>query len=87
MKKYSFPIIVTILISLCSISLTMSGAKESENYIVPGHHTNGTIITNDGNIWDCQTEMLNGAVHVVFNDNGTPDNIYDDIIIDLIKAK
>lgn len=76
-----------ILLLLCPFILIGCSARESANYVMPGHYySDGTVITDDGNIWDYQTEMHDGSVHVVFNDNGTADNIYDDIIIDLIKA-
>ena len=75
------------IIIICAIVLSGCSAKETTNYVVQGnYYADGTVITNDGNIWDYQTEMPNGNVHVVFNDNGTVDNIYDDIIVDLIKA-
>lgn len=76
-----------IIISLCATILSGCEAKEMRNYVVAGnYYADGTVITNDGNIWDYQTEMVDGPVHVVFNDNGTADNIYDDIIVDLIYA-
>lgn len=75
------------IILLCALILTGCSAKETANYVTAGYYTNGTVITDDGNIWDYQTEMRDGSVHVVFNDNGTADNIYDDAIIDLIQAK
>lgn len=82
MKKY------LILASICLLALTGCTAKETENYVVPGYYYDTcTVVTNDGNIWGYESEMSNGNVHVVFNDNGTADKIYDDIIIDLIKAK
>ena len=86
-KKYLFPIAIFGIILLASLFLvTNSPAKESTNYVTPGHYyENGTVITDDGNIWGYQTEMDDCSVHVIFNDNGTVDNIYDDIIIDLIK--
>jgi len=87
MKKYLFPIIISASISLSFLALTICAAMESKNYVVPGYYYgNSTVVTNDGNIWGYETEMPDGAVHVVFNDNGTT-NIYDDIIVDLIKAK
>ena len=75
-----------ILIFLC---LALTGcAKETKNYAMPGYYfDNGTVITDDGNMWGYQKEIHNCPVHVIFNDNGTADNIYDDIIIDLIEAK
>lgn len=78
---------ITFILFLCAIILSGCGAKETSNYVAQGnYYSDGTVITNDGNIWDYQTEMSNGNVHVVFNDNGTTNNIYDDIIVDLIKV-
>lgn len=76
-----------ILLLLCPFILIGCSARESTNYVASGYYADNTVITDDGNIWDYQTEMHDGSVHVVFNDNGTADNIYDDIIIDLIQAK
>ena len=40
------------------------------------------IITVDGNEWHYSTDTT-GCVKVIFNDNGTTDYIYDDIIVDI----
>ena len=40
------------------------------------------IITTDGNEWYYNTDTT-GCVKVIFNDNGTTDYIYDDIIVDI----
>ena len=87
MKKYVFPILISISISLSFLAIAICATTQSQNYVVPGYYYgNNTVVTNDGNIWGYETEMPDGAVHVVFNDNGT-ETIYDDIIIDLIKSK
>lgn len=60
-------------------------------YVAQGHYyTDGTVITTDGNIWDYQTDIISDkpsydhqAVNVGFDDNGTPDDITDDIILGL----
>lgn len=51
----------------------------------------GEVITDDGNIWGYTQEVIskkpsyhNEPVYVGFDDNGTADNIYDDIIIGLV---
>ena len=62
---------------------------ESQKYTAYGrYYTDGTIITNDGNIWGYSTDTISGRtptdampIWVAFNDNGTPDNIYDDIVL------
>lgn len=55
------------------------------------YYINGSVITHDGNIWDYQTETIsdepsydNEPVYVVFDNNGTETDIYDDIVIGLI---
>ncbi len=80
-----------ILLSLCSMLLT-GCAKGNGQYMKAGnYYLDGTVITCDGNIWDYQTETISNEpayddapVYVVFDDNGTETNIYDDIIIKLI---
>ena len=65
--------------------------KIHTQYATKGHYyADGTVITTDGNIWDYQTDIIsdkpsydNQAVNVGFDDNGTPDDITDDIILGL----
>lgn len=54
-----------------------------EHYVVDGLCLDdGTIITTDGNVWEYDTDIRGCAV-ITFSDNGTVDNIYDDIIISI----
>lgn len=63
-----------------------------EQYMTTGrYYINGNVITHDGNIWDYQTEIIsdepsydNEPVYVVFDNNGTETDIYDDAVIGLI---
>lgn len=55
------------------------------------YYTNGTVITNDGNEWGYSTDTVsdqtpydNMPVWIGFDDNGTPDDITDDIILGLV---
>lgn len=55
------------------------------------YYTNGTVITNDGNEWVYSTDIIsdqtptdNMPVWVGFDDNGTADDITDDIILGLV---
>jgi hypothetical protein len=55
------------------------------------YYTNGTVITNDGNEWSYSTDTVSDKtpydtmpVWIGFDDNGTPNNIYDDIILGLV---
>lgn len=60
--------------------------NKSELYTTCGrYYTDGTIVTADGNVWNYHTDAIcaNEAVEVVFDDNGTPDNIYDDVILEI----
>lgn len=48
--------------------------------------TDGTVITEDGNKWDYDTDTINGdgiAVVVRFDNNGTMIDITDDIILSI----
>lgn len=51
----------------------------------------GQVVTEDGNVWGYTQEIIsekpsyhNEPVLAAFDDNGTPNNIYDDIIIGLV---
>lgn len=55
------------------------------------YYTDGTVITNDGNEWAYSTDLISNQtptndmpVWVGFDDNGTPDDITDDIILGLV---
>lgn len=65
---------------------------ESTRYTAYGrYYTDGTVITNDGNEWAYSTDLISNQiptddmpVWVGFDDNGTPDDITDDIILGLV---
>ena len=65
---------------------------EYTQYIGYGrYYTNGTVVTNDGNEWTYTTDTISDKapydgmpVWVAFNDNGTPNEITDDIILGLV---
>ena len=55
------------------------------------YYTNGTVITDDGNIWSYSTDIISDKtptdampVWIGFDDNGTPADITDDIILGLV---
>ena len=55
------------------------------------YYTDGTVITNDGNEWAYSTDLISNQiptndmpVWVGFDDNGTPNEITDDIILGLV---
>lgn len=61
-------------------------------YIAAGwYYTDGEVITEDGNIWGYSQDIISEQpsyddepVLAVFDDAGTPDNIYDDEIVGLV---
>ena len=55
------------------------------------YYTDGTVITDDGNEWSYATDTIsdktptdNMPVWIGFDDNGTPTDITDDIILGLV---
>lgn len=62
------------------------------SYIVSGrYYTSGEVITSDGNIWGYSQDTIseresydNEPIFALFDDNGTPDNIYDDEIYGVV---
>ena len=62
---------------------------EPQTYTAYGrYYTDGTIITNDGHEWGYTTDTIsdrtptdNMPVWVAFEDNGTPDDITDDVVL------
>ena len=74
MKKL-IPIIITL------VTLT-SCASSHDTYTMRGRVADSDlIITDDGNAWGVTTDIAVGSsVVVTFDDNGTYDNIFDDII-------
>ena len=69
---------------------------QHETYVTRGRYyinseLTGEVVTDDGNIWGYNQTIIsqepayhNEPVYVCFDDNGTPDDIYDDMIIGLV---
>lgn len=85
-----------LIIALAALCLAGCSSKaEPKMYMVSGHYyTSGEVITDDGNIWGYSQDIIseepsydNEPVCVIFYDAGTPDNIYDDEIVGLVKGK
>lgn len=82
-------ILFALLLGGCT---TTSEPKVSTRYIAYGrYYTDNTVITNDGNEWGYGTDTIsNKAVYdgmpvwVGFDDNGTPADTTDDIILGLV---
>lgn len=86
------------IIALAGALLLLSGCTqkpanvEHTTYIAAGrYYTNGEVITNDGNIWGYDQDIISEQpsyddepIFALFDDNGTPDNIYDDEILGVV---
>lgn len=91
-----------LALALCSTILTGCASNRNEQvdssettskqYMTTGrYYTDGSVITDDGNIWDYRTDIIsekqsydNEPVYVCFDDNGTKNDIYDDVIIGVV---
>lgn len=62
-------------------------AVEHTRRVMQGrYYAYGEVITSDGNEWDyTDSERLDGdPVYAVLDDNGTPDEIHDDIVVGIV---
>lgn len=88
---------LTALILVMGAFLMTSGCStepktEPQRYTAYGrYYTDGTVITDDGNVWDYATDTISDQtptdampIWAGFDDNGTPDDITDDIILGLV---
>jgi len=65
---------------------------EHTTYITSGrYYTSGEVITEDGNVWGYSQDVIseresydNEPIFALFDDNGTPENIYDDEIYGVV---
>ena len=91
MKK----LLIIALAALCLSGCSPAVETEGEMYIVPGHYyTSGEVITFDGNVWGYSQDIIsdepsydNELVLALIYDAKTPDYIYDDEIVSLVKGK
>lgn len=90
MKKQ---LIATVLFCTALLSgCTKAEPQPHIRYTAYGrYYTNGTVITNDGNEWAYNTDTISNKtptnampIWIGFDDNGTPNNITDDIILGLV---
>ena len=92
MKKLFALILVMGAFLMTSCNNAETPEVESQQYTAYGrYYLDGTVITNDGNIWGYETDSISDKtpydtmpVWVGFDDNGTPDDIKDDIILGLV---
>ena len=65
---------------------------EHSTYMAQGrYYTFGEVITADGNVWEYSQDVIsemesydNQPIYALLDDNGTPENIYDDEIYGLV---
>ena len=86
-KLLSMALATTVALTV-GCTPTPTPKAESQTYTAYGrYYTDGTVITNDGNEWAYSTDTIPTdamPVWVGFDDNGTPDDIYDDIILGVV---
>lgn len=71
---------------------TKPAPRESQTYTTYGrYYTEGIVITNDGNEWEFSTDTISDRtptdampIWIGFDDNGTPEEMTDDIILGLV---
>ena len=70
------------LILVATLVALVSCAPSHNTYTMRGTIANSdTIATEDGNAWGVTTDIAVGSsVVVTFDDNGTPDSVFDDIV-------
>lgn len=82
----------TMLLSGCTREAQVTAEVEGTTYITAGrYYISGEVITEDGNIWGYSQDTISEApsyddepIFALFDDNGTPDNIYDDKILGVV---
>lgn len=91
--------LLALAIIFCTFALVGCNTHEEsapqvkpQTYTAYGrYYTDGTVITNDGNIWEYTTDTISDRtptdgmpIWIGFSDNGTPNDITDDIILGLV---
>ena len=90
-----------LIVKLAAIGMTamMSMATNhtarmiGDEYTTSGrYYTCGEVITDDGNVWEYTQDVIsnelaydNEPVYVVMNVMGTPNNIYDDKVVGVVR--
>lgn len=90
-------LIIIILTLLCLVGCAPTETEIDHTiYIMSGRYyfnadIQGQVVTDDGNVWDYTQNIIseepsyhNEPIYALLDDNGTPDNIYDDEILGLV---
>ena len=78
---------LVVVISILAMVFTPETPMTIQYGVKNALYNNGEIIIPlDQNVWwfEDSTILDNTVVTVIFDDNGTPNNIYDDIILDVV---
>lgn len=83
---------MTLTVGCSAPKQTETPKIESTKYTAYGrYYTNGTVITNDGNEWSYSTDVISDKtpydtvpIWIGFDDNGTPNEVTDDIILGVV---
>lgn len=68
-----------------ALAIGLAAISAPHTYTLPGTYEAATesVIDSRGEEWGYYSDIPDGGVIVTFKDNGTPGNIYDDIIIEV----
>ena len=83
---------VLAVLVLCTLCTSGCATPKHTHYTANGrYYLNGTVVTDDGNEWSYSTDTISDKtpydgmpVSVGFDDNGTPNVIYDDVVLGLV---
>lgn len=79
--------------AMMSMATNHVARETGEEYVATGrYYTSGEVVTDDGNIWEYSQDTIsdhpaydNEPVYVVMNDMNTPDYIYDDEVVGVVR--
>lgn len=87
MKK----ILIALLVLSCLTGCTKTEVEHTSRIVSARYYTCGEVITEDGNVWSYSQDIISEMesydhqpVFALIDDNGTPENIYDDEIYGLV---
>ena len=92
-KEIKTKIAIILCVFCCFAGCTQRETEpEHTTRIVAGrYYTCGEVITEDGNVWEYSQDIISEMesydhqpIFALIDDNGTPDNIYDDEIYGLV---
>lgn len=85
-------LLLCTILALVGCNAEPTAPQAHTRYTAHGrYYTNGTVVTTDGNEWEYSADLISDKtptnampIWVGFDDNGTPNDIYDDIILGLV---